>query len=323
MKTKLLRNPAQITNKEIEILEREIMKYLTDLIYKPLVKSIPAVDLKKIQNSKSDVLKAIKTGRIIYSQGRFKGNFTASISKELSKAGAKWDAKTQSWKLSQSLLPQDFKKEISLAEALYSSAQASVFTALDQVMHDIEAKSVDFTRFYDGALLSMDLKLDKQLEAITVAPQLTVDEMEKISREYSNNLNLYIKKFSKEHVLSLRKKIEGNFYSGNRYENLYETIKRSYSVSDSKAKFLARQETKLLSMKYQEARMTSAGSQGYIWRCVKGSPKHPVRADHKKLDGKPITWDSPPVVDTRKGRKAHAGEDFGCRCTREIVFKFN
>lgn len=322
MKTKVLSNPAFISDEDVEALKKAILKYLLDVLYKPLIESVPAITTRNIQNSKYDALKAIRDGKIVFNQGAFKGTFTAAISSGLKSLGAKWNSKSSTWRIQAADLPAEYLKEISLAEALYSKSQAAVLASMNQVMHDIDAKSVDFTKFYEKAALKLDIEIDKQLDAITVAPQLTKAELDGISREYSKNLELSIKGFAKEQVESLRDRIQSNYYSGNRYENLIETIKKSYGVSDSKAQFLARQETKLLSMQYQEQRFTSSGSQGYIWRCVRGSPKHPVRSAHKALDGKLIAWESPPVVDVLTGRRAHAGEDFNCRCTRQIIFKF-
>lgn len=323
MQIKKLNKPAEISDQEIGILKKEILSYLVDTIYKPLIAKVPSLDLKLVQNSKMDALAAIRSGRIVFYRGQFRGRFSSAISSGLKGLGAEWDPKTKSWKIPLYSLPKQYREEIEAADVSYSKASKNVLEMLDQITHDINTSKVDFKKFYETATLKLDQKLDKQMENITVAPQLTTDELQNIADEYSNNLSLHIKGFADEQIISLRKKVEQNFYSGNRYENLVQTIKNSYKVSDSKAQFLARQETKLLSSQYQEQRAKSSGSSGYIWHCVKGSPKHPVREGHLLLDGQFILWDSPPVVDPRTGRRAHAGEDFGCRCQKEIVFKFD
>jgi SPP1 gp7 family putative phage head morphogenesis protein len=39
-----------------------------------------------------------------------------------------------------------------------------------------------------------------------------------------------------------------------------------------------------------------------------------VRDSHKELNGRVFTWDNPPIVDPARGRRAHPGQDYGCRC---------
>ena len=78
--------------------------------------------------------------------------------------------------------------------------------------------------------------------------------------------------------------------------------------------------------KYKQVRYQSAGVNQYKWKCVVGSPNHPVRPMHAELGkrsdkGELFTWDNPPIVDS-KGDRKNPGQDFGCRCVAIPVVTF-
>ena len=50
----------------------------------------------------------------------------------------------------------------------------------------------------------------------------------------------------------------------------------------------------------------------YVWTTRKDSK---VRPDHARLEGRICSWNDPPVVDLRSGRRAHPSGDYNCRCT--------
>ena len=60
-------------------------------------------------------------------------------------------------------------------------------------------------------------------------------------------------------------------------KNEIGAIQKSYGVTANKAKFLARQETKLLTTTLKEVRYVDAGVTKYKWKSVTGTAAHPVR----------------------------------------------
>lgn len=307
-----------LDDKLVQELEKILMKIWHEELYAPLLKVVPAA---KIENSKLDVLSAIRSGRLVFYRGQFKGPLTARLSRGLKDLGAKWDQTQGTWKIPLASLPQEYQEAIRLSDMSFNKTLTQFNKELGKILPESLAQRAEIQNFFDKAIFKIDKDVTKQLKAITVAPQLTQEEQLALGEEYRQNMDLYITDFTEQQIASLRDKVMKNFYSGNRYENLIQTIQKSYGVTESKAKFLARQETNLLTAKYSQVRYESAGSTGYYWRCVKGSPKHPVRPDHKKLDGEFIQWNSKPIVDSKTGRRAHAGEDFNCRCGKEVVLK--
>jgi SPP1 gp7 family putative phage head morphogenesis protein len=62
---------------------------------------------------------------------------------------------------------------------------------------------------------------------------------------------------------------------------------------------------------FKKSQYQQYGIDKYKWKTV---GDHKVRESHVELDGDEIDWDSPPIVDPKTGRTAHAGMDFNCRC---------
>lgn len=106
-------------------------------------------------------------------------------------------------------------------------------------------------------------------------------------------------------------------------------IMRSGQVSRGRAMLIARTEVARVSSGLVQARSTYVGSEGYIWRTAEDADVRPALSlpakqrarfvgSHRKLNGKYIRWDSPPVAGSR-GERAHAGQIYNCRCYPEPV----
>ena len=55
--------------------------------------------------------------------------------------------------------------------------------------------------------------------------------------------------------------------------------------------------------------LPEGGFQYYVWTTRKDNK---VRPDHARLEGRICSWNDPPVVDLRSGRRRHPGEDYNC-----------
>lgn len=168
---------------------------------------------------------------------------------------------------------------------------------------------------------SMETK-KKVLSQIVISPKIEGDQAKEIAREYSENMKLSIKGWTDEKVKELRGLVQEKVMAGERYEGLAKIIQDSYGTTQSKAQFLARQETNLLTTQIKEQRYKAAGVTEYRWRCVSGSPNHPVRPLHKIHDNKIFSFDNPPIVD-KKGNRKNPGEDYNCRCTAVPIVRFD
>lgn len=312
--------PVKEKTEYYDMLEAAIAEHLKKMIYEPLMKEL-GIPKNKLENSKEDLLKAILSGRITFRQGTFSGKLNSRITLELKKIGAKWDKKSGTFKLPAKELPDDVKMTVSLSESRFKAKMKRIDEKLAKLLPEEIADSLKLEKIFDASIYKIGKDVDATLKSITVGPSLTDESRAIIARDYTNNMRLYIKDFTQKEIKSLREKMQKNAFEGKRYESMISTIQKSYDVSYNKAKFLARQETKLLLSKYKETRYVDAGVQKYKWTTVVGSPKHPVREMHKALDGKIFSWNNPPVVN-EKGERKHPGEDFGCRCYAIPIVEF-
>lgn len=110
------------------------------------------------------------------------------------------------------------------------------------------------------------------------------------------------------------------FVDGRTITDISKDIQKAYSVSRSKALFIARDQMAKLNSEITQHQQRDAGVNRYIWST---SGDERVRKSHAELDGKVFSWDSPPVVDKRTGRRAHPGEDYQCRCVALPLFDYD
>ncbi len=307
--------PVKESTEDYERIEKRILRAFREWLYEPLLKELQT-PRRVLQNTKSDLAYAIRSGRVSFSKGVFTGKFDAAISKELRALGAKWDKKLAAYKLPASELPSEIAHAISLSQSTFLRKLEKLEQLLMKKLPAGIAGSLKLTALFDSTLFKVDRQLRETLKSISVPPALTTDEAQRIAAEWQENMDKWIQDFAAEEITKLRKDIQKSAFSGQRYESVVESIRRSYGVTQAKAKFLARQETSLLMTKFKETRYTSAGIHEYKWRCVAGSKLHPVRPSHKILDGKIFRWDDPPTTTapSEPARRNNPGEDFNCRC---------
>jgi hypothetical protein len=112
--------------------------------------------------------------------------------------------------------------------------------------------------------------------------------------------------------------------------DLASVIKERLDVTQSRANLIARDQTLKANADLGQLRMQGLGITEYIWvtskdERVRGKPggEWPTPkgggGNHYQLEGQRFSWDKPPVVDTRTGRRAHPGADFQCRCTASPI----
>lgn len=306
-------SPLVVREEYFKPIEDEINKLFFELIYKPLLLAIGSD--KELSNSSNPLIDALKSGRVWVQDGLFYGSFNMAISKELKKIGAV--KKKRSWKY-EGALPPEISTALAVQSDRYNKAVQAALTTLDNINVERINEISTIPDQYVDTIDKMETAFQRSLKAISIAPKLTDDQRGIIAAEWGQNLDLYVRSWTSENILKMRQDIQRNTFAGKRSTDLEKYIAENYNVSRRKAKFLARQETSLLMSKFRETRYKDIGSQGYIWR---GSMDKRERKDHEALEGKYFTWDNPPVVDRKTGRRAHPGEDFNCRCVAVAVIK--
>jgi SPP1 gp7 family putative phage head morphogenesis protein len=205
---------------------------------------------------------------------------------------------------------------VEAAAVVANGKRTEIVGKLNSALREIEAridnqiKSLSFG--LDMPLFAMEEGVKSELQGVGVYSPFTDGEKKAMRDRYTFNQQKNVKDWAPEQVVRLREMVQQYQMTGDT-RSLREMIENQWSVSANKARFLARQETSLFFSNLQLDRAGRAGVRRYRW-----STSHDVRVrqDHKDLQGTIVSLDSPPIVDKKTGRRAHAGEDYGCRCAK-------
>jgi SPP1 gp7 family putative phage head morphogenesis protein len=311
-------------------LEREIQRVLMQEIYADLLKLLnlkPAVVKNDLSIHQLGILgEALRFGNLTYVDGMFSGPLDAQLTRALRDAGATWDKHWAVFRLPEKDLEPDLAQLISSAKDGYRNQMKMVTKYLDRIDPEEVSGKVAVNQLFENAVRRTEKSFHKNVGAITLTPTLTDEQRSQIVDDWKNRAHSAIKTLVTDQVSQLRARVSQSVEVGTRYSNLTKGIAHDYSVSRGRAKLIARQETKTLTNTYAEKRYEDAGVREYYWRCVHGTPAHPVRPMHQALGdrskrGETFRFDDPPIVDER-GARANPGFDYNCRCRAVAVVKF-
>lgn len=302
--------------KYFEPVEKQLERIFYAILFQPILEVLDgltaqaAAARRDFFNAREDALRAaLRSGRVQYRDGVFSGQFSAEISKALKGIGATFDSRgnvfkldnAPNWVLSETAA---FRERAQKAHEEVKKTLGYVQDTLDQLTekHQVDALPT-------VSAIESDFKgIARELQ---VSPELTDASRQRLANDYTQNMELWIKKWIEEEIVTLRGVVDENAMEGYRFDRLIERIKHQFNVSQSKAKFLARQETGLFMAKFRRERFKESGVRRYKWSTARDER---VRDDHKHLNGRIFFYADPPIVDTTTGRRANPGEDFNCRC---------
>jgi SPP1 gp7 family putative phage head morphogenesis protein len=320
--------PLRDNDKDFEVIEQKIRALFKREIYLPLIREL-SDHSDVLLNAKSGLLEAIRTGRVQFYRGHFSGRFNATISKEIKALGAQWNRKTGTFIIPQSSLSYEVRNAISASFSQFQKKVNIIDRHLAQIVPEEIADKLKLSDHFDSTLWKVDRDFKSSLDGVTISPSLSKPERKRLADEWQNNMKLHIKDWTQKEIVNLRKGMQASVFAGNRRDVAAKTIQESFEVSQNKAKFLARQETRLLLTKFKQIRYEAAGVNEYKWGCANrahqaaGAPyvKGQVRHDHARLEGKIFRWDNPPITDA-KGSRNNPGQDYNCRCFAIPIVRF-
>lgn len=275
----------------------------------------------ELQNAtETPLAKALRTGKIQYTDNTFLGPLTAAISKELRGIGARYNKTKRAYTLEISALPSYILGAIASGNVKNKETLRKVEDFLKAIQdRKVGSMKGKIEKQFGETLDSLSKQFHVTTKTITSADveiPLQKQFADQLKEAYTENLDKYIQDWHDTQVLRLRQKVSKNVSAGFRAENLIETIQAEKQTSYKHAKFLAKQETSLMVSKYREIRYLDAGINKYVW-----STSHDarVRQDHRELNGKVFRFDQPPVTNLHTMARNNPGEDFGCRCIARPV----
>jgi SPP1 gp7 family putative phage head morphogenesis protein len=297
---------------------------------RPLINVVRNFGLTSFKNarmigSNDNLARALRSGRVWYADGTFTGKFTAALSGEMRAMGAKWDPAARSFRIALDKTPFDVRQAIAESQGKARELHKTVADTLRNMEQTIPTaisgldyrKAVDritedLQRQYKHTVVDPNAKGGDALrKAVSVPVQITPEMRAAITRDLTENLDLYVKNFAQDEVRELRGMAEQNAFSGARTDKLARLIEARWGVSKRKAKFLADQETSLLVSNYREQTYKRIGVSRYMWSTARDER---VRPEHRALDGKIFAFDQPPPSGPH-GEHQNPGEPYGCRCT--------
>lgn len=308
----------------------ELAKYLLKIMFKAVFEPLLVTE-ERLDNAKDTILERyLKDGKIQYKDGKFSGQISASISKEIKGLGGKFER--GNWHLPEHRMPFVLKRAVDYNVKSIKSLSESLTKKLETMV----GKTSSFVK--NMSIQSMGVKnmdrVSTEFKAIIrknlgVAPQLSVEGLEQISKDYLTTIELPIRKklshefedrtkivmedFEQDVVERLRADISDMILSGSSRVDLRNAIQKRLKISDARCKFIARQETALLTTNFKKAQYQQYGIDKYKWKTV---GDHKVRQRHVELNNGEFDWDNPPLVSEKdqKARYAHPSMDFNCRC---------
>jgi SPP1 gp7 family putative phage head morphogenesis protein len=130
-----------------------------------------------------------------------------------------------------------------------------------------------------------------------------------ISRWTAANVSL-IESIDSRYFDDIERVITEAVREGKNTEALRKDLQRRYSVSESRARLIARDQVAKLNGTIAQDRQQQYGVTRYMWST---SGDERVRDSHAELDGTIQRWDDPPVA-SENGERGHPGHIFQCRC---------
>jgi SPP1 gp7 family putative phage head morphogenesis protein len=305
-----------------DLVERDLLEYLKDVIFDPLFEEAREEGLNVRENEELALREALRRGIVWYADGTFYGKFNAAISRELRNIGASKSGDT--FKLEQALVPLDIRQLIAASKQKSEVIHKKLISTLEQMQANLKdaITGIDFVKSVDKISSDLQKQFSESVvdvEGITVEPEITPGIAKAMREELTLSTDLEIKNFSIELTQELRAKVQQNLFAGGRADRLQKVLESEYGIAKRKARFIAEQETSLAVSKFREARYKELGSTEYIWS---SSNDALVRLDHQELNKRVFSWNSPPIVDTARGRRANPGEDYNCRCVAIPIINF-
>lgn len=306
IRLKPLRSPISLER----VVEKKILSFIEDEIISKLSDAFKDEN-ETLNNSKSEIIKRLKANQIEFYNNKFKGKFNASISSTFRRLGATFNKVDSSFSFKDpTTMPFDIQTAIASQQVNANYLNDAVLAEIDNL--SININDIDFASNFEDVIKNLDNKFKGNIKVANINfNDLLPEAKRQIAIEWSENLKLFVKNFADEQIIQLRNFVQQNATAGFRASNLEAKLRKEFSLSKNKARFLARQETSLFTANYAKQRYQIAGIDNYIWST---SQDERVRDDHKRLNGKQFSFDDPPVVDLNTGRKANPGEDYNCRC---------
>lgn len=303
------------------IVKKQLISDLWDMIYKPMFKilSIKAV------NTKNPIIEALDKGEIFYTNGGFKARskFSNRVSMALIKLGAKYNR----WEKSYKIAIEDIPAEIwdAIKQNIQDTQQK--LTHINDFLADIELNldqvidTMLFNTQVETIIDSVGKQVKKNVKYINVVePEFNEDQAAEIAKNYTNNMQFFIKKWAKDKIPEMRQKVQQAILDGYRRDEVQRMLQVEYGIAERKAEFLAYNETSIMLAELKKVMYKEMGFTHFMWITNLDNRERPL---HRELHGRIYRFDEPPVIDLRTNQRGLPGETYNCRCQMRPIMMDN
>ena len=272
-----------------------------------------------IMNDSSIIRDAIIRGILRYENGAFYSNTHVGIkiAQELEAIGATYSKSKKCWTISRDKLPNNIIWAIETVKAkTYAKVQA-IKGFLDYQLAHINEVIGKLT--FDTAVKAIMSNLQERvyknaqkhkIELIT--PKIDDFRANEIAKNYTNNLDFWIKDWTEQEIVQMREVVGQMSIEGKSVKSLEEYLIKQFGVSQTKARFLARNETAIATTSYLVSKYQSEGFTKFKWHTTLDGREREL---HKELNNQIFRFDNPPIIDQRTGERGLPGQTYNCRCT--------
>ncbi len=296
---------------------RQIINWEWLWYYKPMLDALRPVT---VNNDNNAIFEAIKSGTLYYQNGAFyskSGRFSNRIALELEKIGARYSKYGRCYRIIETKLPTNIAWIIETTKAKVFSDVLTIKKILDfsigslnEIIKHLKVTDVVEAMFQD--LQDRTYKMFQQNKIQTIAPKMTDFRVKELAENYTDSLEYHIKDWQQNEIVKMREVVGQMAIDGESRITIANYIESQFKVSQRKAKFLARNESKIAVNEYLFAKYEEEGLYEFKWIA---NLDERVRQDHKDLNGVIFTKDNPPIINQKTGKRGLPGEDYNCRCT--------
>ncbi len=290
----------------------DVIGYFQDVIITPLESAIVGTR----RNATDTALKAaIASGVVWYAGDSFNGTFNAEISVQLSRMGARFKSRSQTFAIPLASIPLDVRQAI--YEARDSSAKTiAAIAALVLLMRaNIEGAptGIDILATERKILDAASAEFNKALHDFDEGrnPLGIPSSMKDVADDINEAVKADAKRVAMEELEKLSEELATLAATDAPLDAVKKTIERVKKRLANRTRTMSEHAAALLLSEYRREQAKRLGLSSYIWRTMRD---HRVRHDHRLLDGKQFRWDSPPITNLHTGERHAPGEDINCRC---------
>lgn len=315
--------PQRLSPTDYASIRKQIQTIFYEVVFRPVLevavshnaqlKSVADRMTVSLKNAAPDTALAIalRSGMIQYRDGVFSGKFSSVTSAFLRRLGARFDKSAGVFRLADSEVPAGIKHEARVYSLSVAKVHKVIESKLTQMQMGLDKTFEELDLDGTETLFKVKEGFEKSASALEVMPTMSKGSWDIISEEYTENLKLYVRKFSEEMVIDLREATQENALLGYRFDRLAAHIEDRYKTSARKAEFLARTETSIFMSNFRKEMFAQAGVRRYRWQTA-GDQR--VRDDHDHLNGRIFFYNQPPIADVATQTRANPGGIWNCRC---------